>query len=85
MNGLQINSIKQNRTVHSASIDETALLALVVDHVAQRLGLDASAANIKIRAYTSSYQVGSLGDRKTRIEVELIEIHGAELAEPEAS
>ena len=77
MNGLNISSNKQNRTVHRATIDEPALLALVVDHVAQRLGLDATAANVQVRAYTTSYQVGSLGDRKTRIEVELIESHEA--------
>ena len=77
MNGLNISSNKQNRTVHMATIDEPALLALVIDHVAQRLGLDATAANVQVRAYTTSYQVGSLGDRKTRIEVELIESHEA--------
>lgn len=85
MNGLRINSNKQNRTVHAATIDEPALLALVVDHVARQLGLDASAANVQVRACTTSYQVGSLGDRKTRIEVELIERHGDEIAPPAAS
>lgn len=75
MNGLRISSNKQNRTVHAATVDESALLALVVDHVARQLGLDASAANVQVRAYTTSYQAGSLGDRETRIEVELIESH----------
>ena len=83
MNGLQINSTKQNRTVHNATIDEPALLALVIDHVSQRLGLDATAANVQVKAYATSYQVGSLGDRKTRIEVELIEGHEVENAPPE--
>lgn len=77
MNGLRISSNKQNRTVHMATIDEPALLALVIDHVAQRLGLDVTAANVQVKAHTTSYQVGSLGDRKTRIEVELIESHEA--------
>ena len=77
MSEFRISSNRQNRAVHAATVDEPALLALVVDHVAQRLGLDASAANIQVRAYTTSYQVGSLGDRKTRIEVELIESHEA--------
>ncbi|WEE76629.1 hypothetical protein LZ683_21150 [Comamonas testosteroni] len=77
MNGVQISSDKQNRTVHKASIDETALLALAIDHVAQQLGLDSTAANVQVRAYVTSYQVGSLGDRKARIEVELIEGHEA--------
>lgn len=85
MNGLRINSNKQNRTVHAATIDEPALLALVVDHVAQRLGLDASAPNVKVRAYVTTYQEGSLGDRKTRIEVELIEGHEVESRPPAAS
>lgn len=73
MNGVQISSDKQNRTVHKASIDEPALLELAIDHIAQRLGLDPTAANVQVRACVTSYQVGSLGDRKARIEVELIE------------
>ena len=85
MNGLRINSNKQNRTVHAATIDEPALLALVVDHVAQRLGLDASAPNVKVRAYVTTYQEGSLGDRKTRIEVEMIESHEAAVVALSAS
>lgn len=85
MNGLRINSNKQNRTVHAATIDEPALLALVVDHVAQRLGLDASAPNVKVRAYVTTYSEGSLGTSKTHIEVELIEHHGDEIAPPAAS
>lgn len=75
MSGLRISSNKQNRTVHMASIDEPELLALVVGHVAKQLGLDSAAANVQVKAYATSYQVGSLGDRKTRIEVELIESH----------
>lgn len=85
MSGLRINSNKQNRTVHNATIDEPELLALVVDHVAKQLGLNASAANVKVRAYTTSYQDGSLGDRKTRIEVELIESHEAAVVALSAS
>lgn len=77
MNGVQISSKKQNRTVHMASVDEPALLALVIDHVAQQLGLDSTASNVQVKAYVTSYQVGSLGDRKARIEVELIESHEA--------
>lgn len=77
MNGVRISSCKQNRTVHMASVDEPALLALVIDHVAQQLGLDSMAANVQVKAYVTSYQEGSLGDRKTRIEVELIEGHEA--------
>lgn len=84
MNGLRINSNKQNRTVHTVTIDEPALLALVVGHVARSLGFDAAAANVRIRAYASSYQEGSLGTRKTRIEVELIEDHEPEIGAPEA-
>ena len=80
MNGLRISSNKQNRTVHTASVDEPALLALVIDHVAQQLGLDSSAANVRIKAYVTSYQEGSLGDRKARIEVELIEGHEEKIA-----
>lgn len=76
MNGVRINSDKQHRTVHTARIDERALLALAVDYVAQQLGLDASAASVKIDARVGSYQEGSLGTRRTCIEVELIEDHG---------
>lgn len=76
MTGLQISSNKQNRTVHMATIDEPALLALVIDHVAQRLGLDATAANVQVRAYTTSVK-DVYGSSKTRIEVELIESHEA--------
>lgn len=64
MSDLKIRSNKQNRTVHTASIDEPALLALVIDHVAQQLGLDSAAANVQIKAYVTSYQEGSLGDRR---------------------
>ena len=85
MNGLRISSNKQNRTVHKAFIDEPALLALVVDHVARSLGLDASAENLQVRAYTTTYKEGSLGTGKTRIEVELIEDHEPESDPPEAS
>ncbi|WP_315125280.1 hypothetical protein [Comamonas antarctica] len=85
MNGVRINSNKQNRTVHKAFIDEPALLALAVDHVAQSLGLDTSAQNLRVRAYASSYKEGSLGTSKTRIEVELIEDHEPEIDPPEAS
>lgn len=85
MSGLRINSSKQNRTVHTASVDEPALLALVIDHVAQQLGLDSSAANVRIKAYVTSYQEGSLGDRKARIEVELIESHEAAIVALPAS
>lgn len=85
MNGLRINSNKQNRMVHAATIDEPALLALVVDHVAQRLGLDASVPNVKVRAYVTTYTEGSLGTSKTRIEVELIESHEAAVVALSAS
>lgn len=85
MSGLRINSNKQNRTVHAATIDEPALLALVVGHVAQRLGLDASAPNLKVRAYVTTYSEGSLGTSKTRIEVELVESHEAAVVSLSAS
>ena len=85
MNGLRISSNKQNRTVHAATIDEPALLALVVDHVAQRLGLDASAPNLQVRAYVTTCKEGSLGTSKTRIEVELIEGHEAGVVSLSAS
>lgn len=84
MSGVRINSNKQNRTVHTAVIDEPELLALVVGHVAQQLGLEASAPNIRVRAHVTTYQEGSLGDRKTRIEVELIEGHELESRPPAA-
>ena len=85
MNGLRIDSNKQNRTIHKAYIDEPAMLALAVDHVARSLGLEASAENLRVRAYTSTYKEGSLGTSRTRIEVELIEDHEPEIGAPEAS
>lgn len=85
MNGLRINSNKQNRTVHTAVIDEPALLALVVDHVTASLGIDAKAANVQTRAIVTSYKDGSLRTSKTRIEVELIEGHEVESGPSAAS
>lgn len=83
MKGLDIRSDRQNHTVHKARIDEEALLTLCIDHVAQRLGLNASAANVRIHAYRTSYTEGSPGTPKTRIEVELIEGHETAIAPPE--
>lgn len=85
MKGLNIRSDEQHRTVHKARIDEEALLALCIDHVAQRLGLDSTAPNVSVRAYRTSYTEGSLGTPKTRVEVELIEDHKPDSAAPAAS
>jgi len=85
MSSIQIRSDHQNRTVHKASIDEPALLALVVAHIAEQLGIDPTAAHVKVGTFVTSYQVGSLGDRKARIEVEVVEDHARRVLPPEAS
>lgn len=82
MKGLNIQSDEQHRAVHKALIDEEALLALCVDHVAQRLGLDATAPNVSVHAYRTSYTEGSLGTPKTRVVVGLIEDLKHESAAP---
>lgn len=75
MSEIKINSTRQNHTVHKARIEEGQLLALVVSAAADLLGLDPTAENIKVRAYTSSYRDGDMGMGKTCVEVELIESH----------
>ncbi|WP_141111185.1 hypothetical protein [Chromobacterium haemolyticum] len=80
---MKVNSTRQNHTIHLAHVDEPELLRLVTDAIAQQLGLDARAANVKVRAYTTSYSEGSLGTGKTRVVVEITEDHAEQVsAEP---
>lgn len=79
---LQIHSDRQNRTVHRATLDEPALLALASRLVAEQVGAEIGRAGVTVRAYTSSYQEGSLGTSKTCIKVELtVEHQGAQEAQ----
>ena len=86
MSNIKINSARQNRTVHKARIEEKDLLALARQAVADQLGIDLelNGGTVETSAYVSSYQEGSLGDRRTCIEVELIQRHDP-MASPEAA
>lgn len=75
---INVSSDRQNRTVHRAQVDEKELHRLVLHAVAGQLGLVPDAANLTVRVYSTAYQEGSLGTSKPRIEVEIIEAHGAE-------
>lgn len=78
MKAINVNSDRQNRTVHAATVNQDQLIALAVEAVARSIGLDSTAKNVTVRAYTSSYTEGSLGTAKTSVKVEITESHGAE-------
>lgn len=75
MKAISVSSDRQNRTVHTATVDQEQLIALAVDAAARAIGLDATAQNVSVRAYTSSYTEGSLGTLKTCVKVEIKEFH----------
>lgn len=77
---MKVNSIQQHHTIHLAHVDEPDLLRLVTEAIAQQLGLDARAANVKVRAYTTSYSEGRLGTGKTRVVVEITEDHAEQVS-----
>lgn len=74
MTPIQIYSSHQNQTVHKVSIDEPVLLALVIAHIAEELGIDATAGHVKVGTAVTSYRDG-LGAQRTRIELEVVEDH----------
>ncbi|UGA37789.1 hypothetical protein JOS77_28210 [Chromobacterium haemolyticum] len=65
----------QNRTVHTANVDEADLHALALKAVAESVGLDPAAQNLVVRIYSTTHQEGSLGTSKPRVVVEIIEDH----------
>lgn len=75
---ININSIRQNRTVHTCRVDADALVKLAREAVAKQLGLDIESAHLTVRASTSTYQEGSLATSKPCVQVEIIEHHGSE-------
>jgi hypothetical protein len=79
MKAINVNSDMQNRTVHASTVDQDQLIALAVEAVARSIGLDSTAKNVTVRAYTSSYTEGSLGTAKTSVKVEITESHGAQV------
>lgn len=76
---IRVNSSRLNQTVHKARIEEPALIALAERAVAEQLGLDVGDLTMKglvsFRSHTSTYQEGSLGTRKTCVEVEIVVHH----------
>lgn len=70
---MKINTERQDRRVHKTTINEPELLTMVAKAVALQLGIVLDTDGITYRAYTSSYQEGSLGTSKTCIVVEMTE------------
>lgn len=70
-----IRSKHQNRSVHQAHFDEDELKKMAVEAVAAQLGIDPTADHIHVHAVATTYMEGSLGTRRARIEVEIIDNH----------
>lgn len=75
MHTIKINSVRQNRTVHTCRVDAEALVKLAREAVAAQLGLDIGSPQLTVRAHTSTYQEGSLATSKPCVQVEIIEHH----------
>lgn len=71
----EVRTVYQHRTAHYAYIDEKELERLAIAAVAAKLGIDASADHIKATAIVTTHVEGSLGTRRARIEVEILDNH----------
>lgn len=70
---MRINSNRQNRTVHAATVDHEVVLRLIAERVAEKAGTTLERGGVTWRAYFSTRDT-STGVR-TDVGVEIIEDH----------
>ena len=71
----EVRTTYQHRTVHKAHIDENELKRIAIAAVAAKLGIDPDADHIEATAISTTHMEGSLGTRRPRIEVEIVDHH----------